>query len=103
VDYSPLFPKLFELQKLVSRKAELAIQVAGVYAHERSSHLELDLKRSIHSVGGARARFNEEGMLRYMQEQRERDEEVKSEYREICEQIKELEEQIESEITAAAL
>ena len=82
---------LLELQKLVSRKADLAITVAGIYARERSYHLELDLRRSIHSVGGARARWNESGHIAFMQEQYHRDEEEKAEYREVCEQIKLLE------------
>lgn len=100
MDYSPLFIKLFELQRLVSRKTELALQVAGAEARERSYHLELDLRRSIHSVGGARARFNEASHIDFMSEQRERDEALKTEYREVCQQIKQLEEQIESDISA---
>jgi hypothetical protein len=101
MDYSSLFPKLFELQKLISRKADLAVQVAGVSARERSYQLELDLRRSIHSVGGARARWNEVGFLEFMREQRERDEATKAEYRNLCERINELTEEIDQLVAAA--
>jgi hypothetical protein len=103
MDYGPLFPKLFELQKLISRKAELALRVAGADARERSYRLELDLRRDIHKVGGERARFNETGHISFMQEERERDEVIKADYRELCVQITTLEEQIEAEFTTTSL
>src|SRR6185437_9802556 len=94
MEANDLLTALFTLQKLNSLKTDLAIQVAEIYARQRDSEQELDLRRGLHAIGGARARFNELGMLEFMSEQRQRDEKVKNDYRDICQQIKDLEEQI---------
>lgn len=101
MDYSSVVPKLFQLQTLISRKTDLARRIANIEAHERSSQLELELKRLVHRIGGPSARFNEEGTLSYISEQRERDAPVKAEYQEVCKQVKALEEEIEQQLAAA--
>lgn len=99
MDYDSLFPKLFELQKLNSRKTELARRVT-----EKDSRLrrwEIGGELSMHRRDLHQAYWDWESHIRYQQEYEDQLLAANKEYEAICEQIDSLIEEIESEIAAA--
>lgn len=100
MDTNVLIGKLFELQMLTSRKTDLAIQVADTYTRERAAQMSLDFKRGLHRAGGPR--FNEEGVIEHMSEERARNAEIRAEHRVVCAQVEALQAEIEEQVAALA-
>ena len=89
MELSEVVGKLFELHQLDSRKAELVLEIAQKYALDRSSDRARDL--SLHVHDRHQGHFDIEHDLRWRHEEDERLEQVRAEYRSVCEQIKSLE------------
>ncbi len=100
MDYSPWFPMLFELQKLNSRKTELALKVAEKVALNLKSEMGAELSR--HGRDGHGYYWDHEGYLSFRRQYDSELQALRVEYRQICEQIVELTERIEAEIMVVA-
>ncbi len=88
--------KMLELQKLVSRKTELALAIAERYALDRSGDRARDL--SLHMRDSHSGHFNIEYDLKCQREYREEMQGLREQYHEVCEQVKLLEAMLEAEI-----
>jgi predicted nucleic acid-binding Zn-ribbon protein len=100
VDYSQLFPQLFELQKLTSRKAELALRLTQKQALLRSWEAGAEFSR--HLRDEHHAYWDSEAYLRHKEEYDQAVQDARSEYKDICKEIDKLTERIDSEILIAA-
>lgn len=85
--------KLFELQRLTSRKAELALQVAERFALNLSSDRGRDL--SLHNRERHGGHFDTENDLKYQREYSDELTELRKEYTKVCEQIKKLQTEVQ--------
>lgn len=96
MDTNLLISKLFELQKLTSRKAELVLEYSWRYALNCRSDVSRDL--SLHVREHHHGRFNVEYDLQNQRMQRDELQEMRDEYDEVCERIRTLETEVEQAI-----